>query len=352
MPDFKDFLVCELLNHITGILLLRRLLVRGLVLTRDDWHAGHGFLNISRIWNSRQALCMWSSALLCKYGLQLLLPPHLRASPRLYNRATFSCQLIILLLEESNYSVYTQKRIVQANKCKKPYLKSFYEEKRPMNKVSSLTYASCKQKGKGSFLKVSFRPAKNWLPDSKSLSIHCSFSIPSAGQTEAGSNLSTKSCVSSATVKHTVSRRQEMRVSWWTNCISLNTCCTDRARTTEETELFHYGKRNKSKQTKNNHPYHSETFHGEIPNFVLETAFNNPPLFVKCIKICRRKVLNLSEILLFSPLLLFASYTSETNMKDQSRIILYRFRLTSEKQRGISAKSIIFSSVSHNADFS
>lgn len=220
-----------------------------------------------------------------------------------------------------------------------------------MNKASSLTYASCKQKGKGSFLKVSFRPAEKWLPDSKSLSVYYFFSTPSAGQTEAGSNLSTKSCVSSATIKHTVSRRQEMRVSWWTNCISLNTCCTDRAHITEETELFHYGKRNKSKQTKNNHPYHSETPHGEIPNSVLENAFNNLSLFVKWIEICRRKVLNLSEILLLSPLLLFASYTRETDMKDQSRIILYRFRLTSEKQKGISAKSLIFSSVSHNVDF-
>lgn len=43
MPGFEEFPVRELLDHITVIFIQWRLLVRGLVLTRDDWHMGHGF---------------------------------------------------------------------------------------------------------------------------------------------------------------------------------------------------------------------------------------------------------------------------------------------------------------------
>lgn len=46
MPGFQEFPVCELLDHVTldNSYSMNTLGQRPCVLTRDDWHAGHGFL--------------------------------------------------------------------------------------------------------------------------------------------------------------------------------------------------------------------------------------------------------------------------------------------------------------------
>lgn len=47
--------------------------------------------------------------------------------------------------------------------------------------------------------------------------------LSSARETEVGSNPSTIAHVSPATIKYTISRRQERHISWWKNCTILNT---------------------------------------------------------------------------------------------------------------------------------